>query len=164
MLIGQLAQRTGTSERLLRYYERVGLLASERLPNGYRDYDPAAEQTVRRIRALLAAGLPTALIRQVLPCGRPDGSLSACPGLLDRLRERLAHLDEQAEELDRVRTTLREAISTTERSAQPPAGEASGVEPSAWAAAEAEADGVAGEEAEPVPGQVSVMVPLEATV
>ncbi|WP_425285697.1 MerR family DNA-binding transcriptional regulator [Amycolatopsis rubida] len=37
MRIGQLAERTGTSERLLRYYERLGLLTEDRLPNGYRD-------------------------------------------------------------------------------------------------------------------------------
>ncbi|WP_338080331.1 MerR family DNA-binding transcriptional regulator [Amycolatopsis rubida] len=37
MRIGQLAEHTGTSERLLRYYERVGLLTEDRLPNGYRD-------------------------------------------------------------------------------------------------------------------------------
>ncbi|MEY9873385.1 DNA-binding transcriptional MerR regulator [Streptacidiphilus sp. MAP12-33] len=115
MRIGQLAQRTGTNERLLRYYERVGLLTSERLPNGYRDFHPDAEQTVRTIRALLAAGLPTALIRQVLPCGRDDGSLRACPGVLTRLRGQLVRLDQRASELDRARATLREAISATER-------------------------------------------------
>lgn len=39
VLIGELAERTGTSERLLRYYDRVGLLRPERRPNGYRFYD-----------------------------------------------------------------------------------------------------------------------------
>ncbi|AJC60422.1 MerR family transcriptional regulator [Streptomyces sp. 769] len=117
MLIGQLARRTGTSERLLRYYERVGLLASRRLANGYRDYDGAAEQTVRQIRALLAAGLPTTLIRQVLPCGLADGSLRPCPGVLDKLRAQLAHLDRRADELAQARLTLRQAIDATERTA-----------------------------------------------
>ncbi|MFI9099533.1 MerR family transcriptional regulator [Streptomyces fildesensis] len=115
MLIGQLAERTGTSERLLRYYERVGLLASGRRANGYRDYDPAAERTVRQIRALLAAGLSTSLIRQVLPCGLADGSLRPCPGVLDKLRAQLGRLDRRAEELDEARQTLRRAIATTEQ-------------------------------------------------
>ncbi|RAG80421.1 MerR family transcriptional regulator [Streptacidiphilus pinicola] len=166
MRIGQLAERTGTSERLLRYYERVGLLSSARLPNGYRAYEPAAEQTVLRIRALLAAGLPTAVIREVLPCGRSDGSLRACPGVLERLRDRLADLDDRAAELDRARDTLRAAIAATENRPrtelpQPFAGEPVGEEPRAWAGVEGDAGG---EEAEPVPGQVSVMVPLAATV
>ena len=163
MRIGQLAQRTGTSERLLRYYERVGLLDSERLANGYRDYTPEAEQTVRQIRALLAAGLPTTLIRQVLPCGHGDGSLRACPGVLDRLHGQLAELDRRAAELDEARRTLRGAIAAMEAGAQPVETTAEAVgaaAPSAWA----EADGVPGAAVAPVPGQVSVMVPLAATV
>jgi DNA-binding transcriptional MerR regulator len=115
MLIGQLASLTGTSERLLRYYERVGLLTSARRANGYREYDDSAEQTVRQIRALLAAGLTANLIRQVLPCGNPDGSLRACPGVLNKLRTQLAGLDQRADELERARQTLRQAIATTEQ-------------------------------------------------
>jgi DNA-binding transcriptional MerR regulator len=115
MLIGELAKRTGTNERLLRYYERVGLLTSTRRANGYRDYDDAAEQAVQRIRALLAAGLPTTLIRQVLPCAVADGSLRPCPGVLEKLRAQLARLDQRADELARARQTLRHAITTTEQ-------------------------------------------------
>ncbi|MFF1558790.1 MerR family transcriptional regulator [Streptomyces sp. NPDC058279] len=114
MLIGQLAKRTGTSERLLRYYESVGLLASTRQANGYRDYDDDAERTVRQIRGLLAAGLSTDVIRQVLPCALSDGSLRPCPGVLDKLQARLAHLDRRAEELAQARRTLRRAIAATE--------------------------------------------------
>src|SRR5438874_1379511 len=105
MLIGQLAKRTGTSERLLRYYERVGLLTSSRHANGYRDYDDATEQTVRQIRALLSAGLSTNQIKQVLPCALADGSLHPCPGVLDTLRARLARLDQRADELAQARQT-----------------------------------------------------------
>ena len=112
MLIGQLAKRTGTSERLLRYYERVGLLASTRQANGYRDYDETAEQTVGQIRALLAAGLSTSLIRQVLPCALADGSLRPCPGVLDKLQAQLAQLDRRANELAQARRTLQQAIAT----------------------------------------------------
>ncbi|GGN35990.1 MerR family transcriptional regulator [Streptomyces kronopolitis] len=115
MLIGQLAKRTGTSERLLRYYESVGLIASSRQANGYRDYDDAVEQTVRQIRALLAAGLSTSLIRQVLPCALADGSLRPCPGVLDKLRAQLSHLDQRADELTQARQTLQRAIAAAER-------------------------------------------------
>jgi len=115
MLIGQLAKRTGTSERLLRYYERVGLLASERQANGYRDYDDTAEQTVRQIRSLLAAGLSTSVIKQVLPCAHVDGSLSPCPGVMDKLRLQLSRIDERTAELARARDTLEQAITAAER-------------------------------------------------
>jgi DNA-binding transcriptional MerR regulator len=114
MLIGQLATLTGTSERLLRYYERAGLLVPSRRANGYRDYDDAAEQTARQIRALLAAGLSTNLIKQVLPCAHADGSLRPCPGILDKLRSQLARLDRRAVELAQARRTLQRAIAVAE--------------------------------------------------
>lgn len=92
MLIGELAERTGTSERLLRHYERAGLLRPERLPNGYRTYADSDAATVRRIRALLAAGLPTRVIRQVLPCTTGAAAVLPCPGVLDALRHQLREL------------------------------------------------------------------------
>jgi len=116
MLIGQLARRTGTSERQLRYYERVGLISSSRQANGYREYDHTAEQAVRQVRSLLAAGLSTNLIKQVLPCALADGALRPCPGVLDKLRTQLAVLDQRADDLAQARTTLQRAIAITESS------------------------------------------------
>jgi DNA-binding transcriptional MerR regulator len=68
MRIGELAQRTGTSRRLLRYYEEQGLLAPDRFPNGYREYDERFVARVAQIRGLLDAGLPVRIIKQLLPC------------------------------------------------------------------------------------------------
>lgn len=117
MLIGELADRTGVSERRLRYYERVGLLVPRRQANGYRDYDAAAERTVVQIRALLAAGLPTRLIHRVLPCALEDGSLQPCPGVLNALRGRLNRIDQQVTELTRAQYALRQAIAVAEHRA-----------------------------------------------
>jgi DNA-binding transcriptional MerR regulator len=99
---------------LLRYYEGVGLLESRRQANGYREYDEAAELTVRQIRGLLAAGLSTSVIKQVLPCAHTDGSLSPCPGVLDKLRLQLSRLEDRAAELARARETLEQAITVAE--------------------------------------------------
>ena len=68
MRIGRLSERTGTSRRLLRYYEEQGLISSDRCSNGYRDYDEACVDRVLQIRGLLDAGLPTRVIKQILPC------------------------------------------------------------------------------------------------
>ncbi|BDH12208.1 MerR family transcriptional regulator [Streptomyces hygroscopicus] len=68
MRIGELSDRTGTPRRLLRYYEEQGLIAAGRSANGYRDYDERFVDRVLQIRGLLNAGLPTRIIKQVLPC------------------------------------------------------------------------------------------------
>ena len=68
MRIGELSERTGTSRRLLRYYEEQGLIVSERMANGYRAYDESSVDRVIQVRGLLDAGLPTRIIKQLLPC------------------------------------------------------------------------------------------------
>nr|WP_207634475.1 MerR family transcriptional regulator [Candidatus Frankia alpina] len=79
MRIGELARRTAVSERLLRYYEEQGLLHPARLSSGYRVYAESDVDQVRRIRTLLSAGLPTALIAQVLPCVRGGATWCRAP-------------------------------------------------------------------------------------
>ncbi len=119
VLIGKLAELTGTSERLLRYYERAGLLRPERLPNGYREYTRSDTAAVLRIRALLAAGLPTRVIRQVLPCTTDEAAVQPCPGVLDALRDQLDALDRRAAELAVAREVLRETIAGAEARTAP---------------------------------------------
>ncbi|MGW3016912.1 MerR family transcriptional regulator [Streptomyces longwoodensis] len=123
MLIGELSRRTGVSERLLRYYERTELINSRRRANGYRDYDDRMVETVHRVRALLAAGLPTRTIRQILPCTH-DTALRPCPGVLTSLRDQLDVLDQRAADLETARRLLRRTIAATENTADgnPPSG------------------------------------------
>lgn len=66
--IGELARLTDTPARSLRYYEEQGLLLPRRRENGYREYDDQVVDRVIQIRGLLDAGLPTRIIRQILPC------------------------------------------------------------------------------------------------
>ena len=68
MRIGELSRQTGVPVRLLRYYEDQGLLRPDRSANGYRAYEPADVQRVTQIRGLIDAGVPTAIIRDILPC------------------------------------------------------------------------------------------------
>ncbi|MGW1890090.1 MerR family transcriptional regulator [Streptomyces sp. NPDC002004] len=119
MLIGELARRTGVSERLLRYYERVELIRPERRANGYREYADETVETVRQVRALLAAGLPTRVISQILPCATDGNALRPCPGVLDRLRAQLDVLDRRAADLAVARDLLRRTIADTETPAAP---------------------------------------------
>ena len=74
MRIAQLAARTEVSPRLLRYYERVGLLRPARDDRGWRNYDGVDEARVAEIRDLIAAGLPTAAIAQLLETAPGGGA------------------------------------------------------------------------------------------
>lgn len=98
MRIGQLAERTGSSTRALRYYERNGLITAERLPNGYRDFSEDDVDRVIQIRGLLDAGIPVKIIEQMLPC--LDGSDEIYvpePEVLALLEEQLERMTRKAE-------------------------------------------------------------------
>ncbi|GAA2797756.1 MerR family transcriptional regulator [Saccharopolyspora taberi] len=113
MRIGELARRTGVSERALRYYEEQGLLRPERRPSGYRVYGDADVAAVRRIRVLLAAGLSTAQILEVLPCIVDDDGLltPACPELVDELVKQRDRIGEAISELETTRANLNTIIA-----------------------------------------------------
>ncbi|RKT53710.1 MerR family transcriptional regulator [Saccharothrix australiensis] len=115
MRIGTLSRRTGVSIRLLRYYEEQGLLAPRRLPSGYREYGEADVRTVRSIRTLLAAGLSTRTIAELLPCMVDDGEGPApgCADLLPDLYRERERLDGAIADLVAARAALDTIIATT---------------------------------------------------
>ncbi|MBE8519694.1 MerR family transcriptional regulator [Amycolatopsis sp. H6(2020)] len=114
MKIGELARLTGVSPRLLRYYEEQGLLTSQRAGRGHRRYAEDASAIVEDIRTLLAAGLPTAVIREVLPCVEGPGlELEHCAA--PALREQLQGIDRKISTLQSARTALADLLSATER-------------------------------------------------
>ncbi|MBL1107175.1 MerR family transcriptional regulator [Streptomyces sp. 5-8] len=119
MKIGELARRTGVSERSLRYYETQGLLASDRTPGGHREYPEAAVDRVIRIQELYAAGLHSEKIRQLLPCMRDrDGGPSAVatPKLVADLTAERDRIDRLIADLARSRETLDDVIRTARES------------------------------------------------
>jgi DNA-binding transcriptional MerR regulator len=104
MRIGDLSAATGASARSLRYYEEQGLLASSRTAGGQREYPPTAVDRVKLIQSLLAAGLNSVSIADVLPC-ISDASLRT-PWLAARLGDELARVESQIESLNRTRDIL----------------------------------------------------------
>lgn len=115
MRIGELVRHTGASHRMLRYYEQQGLLCAQRSGNGYREYGPDAPATVAQIRGLLAAGIPTHVIRDILPCARGTGpTLILCPDLRAILRAELAGLESRIDCLRQNRDALRRYLGPAE--------------------------------------------------
>ena len=93
MKIGDLARRTGSTTRQLRYYEEQGLF-----------------EQVRQIKILVGAGIPTRIVRELLPCLHgPTAELprQANPEMAallkserDRLQEHIDHLTTACERIN----------------------------------------------------------------
>ncbi|MBM2616163.1 MerR family transcriptional regulator [Actinoplanes sp. LDG1-06] len=101
MRIGELAQATGVSTRALRYYDQQGLLPTTRSPNGYRTYTPQAVDIVAFIQDLYRAGLPSEIIRDILPCAlntTPDGDCNAMMTRVLQVRDELQHQEDRLRE------------------------------------------------------------------
>ena len=122
MRIGELAERTGVSTRLLRYYEEQGLLTSARSDAGQRHYSDATVQRVSLIRQLFDAGMSSRVIATVLPCVDVPGDLDVAEETFtamtrerDRIDADIAHLIEARDALDvliRVNSRHRAELST----------------------------------------------------
>ena len=109
MRIGELARRTGVSERSLRYYEQQGLLVSDRTTGGQREFPERAVDRVIHIQELFAAGLHSRTIASLLPCMRDsDGGPSpdATPRLVSNLTAERVRLDREIRKLATSRDVL----------------------------------------------------------
>src|SRR5215213_7941567 len=93
LTINEAAATTGWSPRMLRYVERVGLVAPERSGAGYRLYGPAELQRLRTLRELLdehELGLSDVAFARRL---RSDPGLrAAVDGWLEAAAERPEHV------------------------------------------------------------------------
>ena len=123
MRIGELARRTGVSQRSLRYYEQQGLLVSDRTSGGQRSYAEQAVDRVIHIQELFAAGLHSRTIANLLPCMRDsDGGPAphATGRLLDELSCARIRLDRDIRELDSARDVLDGVIAAASRQTAAP--------------------------------------------
>ncbi|NEY31304.1 MerR family transcriptional regulator [Streptomyces sp. PRKS01-65] len=121
MRIGDLARETGVSRRLLRYYEEQDLLRPARSDNGYREYTEADVAMVRHIRAMLAAGLSTAVIGKVVHCVRDKDELrvpSGCPTFIGELRRERTRITETISQLETSRRLLDAVLDTAPRNGE----------------------------------------------
>ncbi|WP_433681712.1 MerR family transcriptional regulator [Nocardia sp. CA-119907] len=121
MRIGELAERTGTSRRLLRYYEEQGLIVADRCANGYRTYDDRFVDRVLQIRGLLDAGLPTRIIKQILPCLDKPRTIyfpDATPEMLATLERERDRMSDRIRCLSRNRDAIAEYLETVRENAR----------------------------------------------
>jgi peroxiredoxin/DNA-binding transcriptional MerR regulator len=107
MKISELARQAGVTTKAVRYYESLGLIAPERLANGYRIYSEDDVRLVREIRTLHQIGIPVERTRPFLEC-LAAGRLHAddCPASLASYRATIDELTERIEALTARRATL----------------------------------------------------------
>ena len=105
MKIGKAATASGVSQRMIRHYEKIGLMPpAARRDSGYRDYDERDLHTLRFIGRARDAGFPIEEIRQLLALWndreRSSGDVKALA------LARASELKRKARQLDDMRRSL----------------------------------------------------------
>jgi MerR family redox-sensitive transcriptional activator SoxR len=107
--IGELSARSGVSASGLRFYERQGLISSERTDGNQRRYESVTLRRVALVQAGKAAGVPLERVRaalETLPRGRTPTKRD-----WERLSRSWAReLDERIETLQAIRGRLTTCI------------------------------------------------------
>jgi DNA-binding transcriptional MerR regulator len=122
MRAGELAAAAGVNRETLRYYERRGLLPEpDRSPGGHRLYPVETVTVLRVIKAAQRLGFTLEEVAELLDVGRHrhhTGSLRRASrpsrgedaGLQQRVRVKLAEVEERIRDLGTIRDTLRSAL------------------------------------------------------
>ncbi|MFI8567941.1 HEAT repeat domain-containing protein [Rhodococcus sp. NPDC078407] len=102
MLIGEVARRSGVSARMLRHYDRLGLVQpTSRGGTGYRDYSPADVRRLFHVESLRSLGLSLHDVGRAL-----DDPSFAASGIVEELaaraEERIARDTELLTRLGRI--------------------------------------------------------------
>lgn len=104
MNIGEVARSTGLTERMIRHYEKLGLMPpAVRSGGGYRDYSPADVERLGLIAAARDVGLPFADVADLLSIYAGDDADAQKSGRIVKL------LEAKAASLGRVRSAITRA-------------------------------------------------------
>ena len=108
MKIGEISEASGVSQRMIRHYEKIGLIPpAVRRDSGYRDYDRRDLHTLRFIGRARDMGFPIEEIRTLLALWHDRDRSSAEVKKLAlcraaELRERIAVLEEMRRTLEHL--------------------------------------------------------------
>ncbi|MGO1855337.1 MAG: MerR family transcriptional regulator [Microbacteriaceae bacterium] len=109
MKISEVAERSGVPASTLRYYERLGILAARRGPNGYRDFDEDHLERLDFIASAKRLGLELPEIRRLLDLA-DDGTCTGVKAALQPLlAEQVAAVERKLSILVQLQVQLRAA-------------------------------------------------------
>ncbi|SER99433.1 DNA-binding transcriptional regulator, MerR family [Propionibacterium cyclohexanicum] len=105
MLIGEVAQRSGISARMLRHYDRIGLVSpSERTSGGYREYSESDMRRLFHVEGLRSLGLSLAQIAEAIDDQTFDPA-AMVDDVIERTREQITRGQELVQRLEDVQAT-----------------------------------------------------------
>lgn len=118
MRIGEAARASGISERMIRHYEGIGLIApAARRESGYRDYGPRDVHTLRFIARARDLGFALEEIRQLVALWNDHGRASA--DVKSLALARAAELKRKEAELREMRRSLEHLASSCHGDGRP---------------------------------------------
>jgi MerR family transcriptional regulator, copper efflux regulator len=116
MKIGELAKRVGVAPSKIRFLEERGVLRSDRLANGYRDYGEDAVTALQIILQAQSVGFTLDEIERVM--GENRSQQLSCADMVGRLEAKLGELDRHIAQSRTVRDRLAQMIEAlTQRGA-----------------------------------------------
>jgi MerR family transcriptional regulator, copper efflux regulator len=108
MKIGELARRLGIAPSKIRFLEARGVLRSDRLPNGYRDYGEDAVTALQIILQAQSVGFTLDEIERALL--ENQSKQPSCADMVERLKIKLGDLDRHIAQSTAVRDRLAQMI------------------------------------------------------
>ena len=109
MNIGQAAEASGVSAKMIRYYEAVGLVArAHRTDGGYRIYSENDIHTLRFVRRARDLGFSVKQIEHLLSLWRNRRRASA--EVRRVAQQHIVELDQKIEKLQSMRRTLQQLV------------------------------------------------------
>lgn len=109
--VSTVSKNLGISSRMLRYYEQIGLIESQRAENyAYRVYDAEAIRRLRQIIILRKLRVPVKQIREIF-------SNSSALGVIEVFERNISELDEQMTALSTVKSILSRLVQELQEKA-----------------------------------------------
>lgn len=110
--IGELAKRTGTTLRTIRYYEQLGLINHfARTRGGFHLYYPDDCQKIQFIKSLQLLGTPLAQIGRLLERRRrAESGAEGAPEIIEILGRQLAEIETRVAIYRQMRDSIRQTL------------------------------------------------------